>query len=383
MRLLILDTRPIRRGAQIFADDLKRSLEKKGILLKRVFLYKEDKYETLILKENDIVLPFRDNHIFERFPSVQPALVRSLAREIKNFAPDIILCNGSRTLKYAAAIRYFFPSIKSKWVYRVIDSSRFWNPGGFKHAYYRRVIIPCLDAAVGVSAKSLKDMQANYRFNKPSVVIPRGIDPEKFKALPSRLIARQQLQLPENAFVVLFLGNLTRQKRPDRFLEVVAQLYAANNRVVGLLAGDGPLKSSLIEWVEDNKLGEVFHFCGYVQDVSTVLAASDVLLLTSDTEGLPGVVLEAAMAGLPSVAADVGGVQQCIIHGKTGFFCPPSDIEQFTQYVSTLMDNESLRAEMGNHARENVIANFSIESLTNKYLCFFEKLTNQQPTTKN
>src|SRR5690606_29417744 len=59
-------------------------------------------------------------------------------------------------------------------------------------------------------------------------------------------------------------------------------------------------------------------FHGYQQDVSPYLAAADILVLTSDTEGLPGVVLEAAHFSVPTVASEVGGIKECLINGKTG-----------------------------------------------------------------
>jgi hypothetical protein len=96
-RILFLDTRPIRRGAQIFVHELKHRFSQEGLTVRRIFLYKETNYEHLPLDETDLVLQFRDNHIFEKIPTVQPQLVRVLAREIKKFSPNLILCNGSRT----------------------------------------------------------------------------------------------------------------------------------------------------------------------------------------------------------------------------------------------------------------------------------------------
>ena len=66
-RVLFLDTRPIRRGAQVFVHELKSRFKDDGIAVKRVFLYKESNYENLILDETDVVLPFQDYNIYENF----------------------------------------------------------------------------------------------------------------------------------------------------------------------------------------------------------------------------------------------------------------------------------------------------------------------------
>jgi hypothetical protein len=176
LRILFLDTRPIRRGAQVFVHELMHRFSLEGLPVRRIFLYEENNYEQLPLDEHDLVLPFRDNHIYEKFPTIQPKLVKNLAREIKMFAPEVILCNGSRTLKYAAVVKKCYPSIKAKWVYRVIDSALFWNKRLLTKYYYKHFVIPSMDGAVGVSQKSLDEMIQHYGFNKPSVCIPRAID---------------------------------------------------------------------------------------------------------------------------------------------------------------------------------------------------------------
>jgi hypothetical protein len=71
-RVLFLDTRPIRRGAQVFVHELKQKFSAEGIPVKRIFLYEEDKYEQFLLDENDLVMPFREDNFFEKIPTVHP-----------------------------------------------------------------------------------------------------------------------------------------------------------------------------------------------------------------------------------------------------------------------------------------------------------------------
>ena len=379
IRILFLDTKPIRRGAQVFVDDLKRKFEQDGISVKRLFLYEEHQFQKLDLTETDVVLPFGENHFFEKIPSVHPGLVSRIRKAVLNFDPDIVLCNGSRTLKYAAAVKLFLGNHKSKWVYRVIDSSSYWNPDSLKRLYYKHFIIPALDAAVGVSETSRKDMVNNYHFKKPSTTIHRGISMDKFSAPISAedtLEFRKKIGIPANAFVLLFLGNLTPQKRPDRFLNILAELKKKHDNIYGLIVGDGILMPDVVKQAEAQNIGSNIVFAGYVKNVLPHLNASNVLLLTSDTEGLPGVVLEAGFNGLPAIAAQVGGVSECILNGVTGFICDKNNEADFVAKTEWLMLNQDKYAAMSYAAKNNISEKFSMDVLSKKYLDFFQWIIN-------
>jgi glycosyltransferase involved in cell wall biosynthesis len=374
LRVLFLDTRPIRRGAQVFIHELKSRFKEDGIAVKRVFLYKESNYEQLILDETDIVLPFNDNNIFEKFPTVHPSIIIELAKEIKAFSPDIILCNGSRTLKYAAVVKRLYPSIKSKWIYRVIDSAVYWNNRSLTQLYYKYLVIPAMDAAVGVSQRSLNEMIKHYSFKKPSVCIPRAVDIDHFANYIPEADARKNVGIPEDAFVLLFLGNFTKQKRPDRFLDIIKSVKASIPNIHGLMVGDGPLRSAVNEQISTFSLENNITCVGYKKDVRPWIAMSDVLLLTSDTEGMPGVILEAAAMKKITISTDVGGVMEFIKHGENGYFISNKNLNEFVKYIIQLYINKELIFKMSITSFENVLQNYSLSEIKKSYLIFLKKL---------
>jgi glycosyltransferase involved in cell wall biosynthesis len=376
IRILFLDTCPIRRGAQVFIHELKSRFKEDGIAVKRVFLYKELNYDNLALDETDIVLPFTNNNIFEKFPTVHPRIIIELAKEIKLFSPDIILCNGSKTLKYAAAVKRIYPSIKSKLIYRVIDSAVYWNRKTLTQLYYKHWVIPAMDAAVGVSQRSLDEMIKHYSFKKPSVCIPRAVDIDYFANYIPEVYARKEVGIPENAFVLLFLGNFTKQKRPDRFIDIINTVKESIPCVHGLMVGDGPLRSAIKEQISTLYLENNITCVGYKKDVRPWIAMSNVLLLTSDTEGMPGVVLEAAAMKVSSIVGNVGGVAEFIDQSVNGFFVDwnSPNIPGLT-VGKIIKENQDLKI-IGNCASEKVKYKFSIQIIYKNYFEFFLNIKN-------
>jgi glycosyltransferase involved in cell wall biosynthesis len=128
-------------------------------------------------------------------------------------------------------------------------------------------------------------------------VIPPGVD----LAVPDRELARQQLQV--NGPVVSVVGRLAAVKRPDRMLQVARLLPD----VTFIVAGEGPLFAATRAAAPDN-----VRFLGWRADVATIYAAADVALLTSDNEGMPLALVEAALCGTPAVSTDVGSAREVV-----------------------------------------------------------------------
>ena len=369
---MFLDTRPIRRGAQVFLDDLSKEIIKKNYRIKKVYLYSGEGSGKLELNEQDVELNGNDNHIFEKIPTINPFLYLKLKKEVKKYQPDLILLNGSRTLKYGAFLKKF-SGLKIKLVYRIIDSVSFWNPHAYKQFYYRRLIMPTIDAAVGVSKASLKDVQNLHGFSKPAEVIHRAISTNEFSRVPSRNDLRRKFNLEEDDKVILFLGNLTPQKRPDRYLEVIQILKKKYPKLKSWIVGDGVLRKETEKMVEHLNISETVTFWGYQQKVGEFIAASDILLLSSDTEGLPGVVLEAGYLGVPTVSTEVGGIREALEDGVSGFITSKTT-EGLVEKTDVLLQNESLRQSFGAAARKRVENDFNVEKVAEKYLDFFKEI---------
>ena len=137
--------------------------------------------------------------------------------------------------------------------------------------------------------------------------IPNARSAEEFHppSLAERAKARREFGLADDQFVVTVIGSLSPEKRVDLALAAVALVPDAQL----LLAGDGPERDQLMSATSANRdLETRVQFLGPVHDVLSILHASDTLLMTSQTEGMPGVLIEAGLCALPIVATNVGAI---------------------------------------------------------------------------
>lgn len=373
MKLLFLDTKPIRRGAQVFVDDLSQHFHDEGVLIKKVYLYAYHEKVKLSLLDQDIELNGNENHIFEKIPTINPVLLFRLITTINAWNPDFVLLNGSRTLKYGAAAKPFLYK-NTKLIYRIIDSPKYWNRSALKQFYYRKLVLSKIDAAVGVSQASLNDMISLHGYNKPTTVIHRAIEESKFRLVLSKDTSRSKYEIKNSDKVLLFLGNLTSQKRPDRFVEIIKLVKQNFPNIKAWIVGDGVLRQETEKLVIKYDLQNNIKFWGYHENVTALISASDLLVLSSDTEGLPGVVLECGYLGVPAVSANVGGINECLENGKTGYVVQTQNPEDYAKYILELLNNEEKRKSMGELSMQKVKSGFTMDMVAEKYLAFFHSL---------
>jgi glycosyltransferase involved in cell wall biosynthesis len=175
-------------------------------------------------------------------------------------------------------------------------------------------------------------------------VVPPGAS---LRPLPTRRQARLALGLTGPGPVVAYVGQLSARRRPDRLLDVVRRLRLIVPEVRIVVCGAGERRAATVaEAVSD---GLDITFLPWRSDVETVYAAADVVVLTSDEEGVPMCLIEAGLAGRPVVATDVGGVAEVVRHGTTGLLCEPYAAD-LTQAVADLLRNRGLRRRMGRAA---------------------------------
>ncbi|MCH7402089.1 glycosyltransferase family 4 protein [Belliella kenyensis] len=369
MRILIIDTYPVRRGAQIFVSDLASALSNTGHDCNIIYLYSEIGYGSRLTSKVDTFC-FHENpkDLTEKIPGFNFRLLFKIRKYIRNYNPEVILLNGSRTLKYGAILRYLTDK-NLKWIYRVIDDASYWNSSFFSNFLYKHFIISNFDGAIGVSRHSLNAMIAHYNFKKPTNAIHRAFDFNKFSESLSKLNSRRLLGLNDNDEVLLFIGNISSQKRLDRFLEISMRLKSKRPSLVALIIGDGP---DLLKYKSTIDIHDWISFHGYQENVGLYLAASDIHILCSDTEGLPGVVLEAAFFNVPTLASNVGGVSECIIDGQTGYLVDKDKVDEFVNLADILFSDPELIEIIGRKANDFIRNNFRMELTAKSYLKFFE-----------
>lgn len=186
------------------------------------------------------------------------------------------------------------------------------------------------------------------------VSIPTGIDFEAFQPVRRRLDVRTELGIPLQSFVVLMVGIVRSVKRHDLALATFAKFQASWHDARLVIVGDGP---KLLECQKlANELGIQPHvsFLGFRNDVADLMNAADVLLLTSQSEGVPQAITQALGLGLPVVATDVGGVPELIKNEKTGLLAPAGDRNGLSNALARIANDRTLGRELGRRGQTYV-----------------------------
>ncbi len=176
---------------------------------------------------------------------------------------------------------------------------------------------------------------------------------------------------------ILFSGRLTEQKRPDRFLRVLHRIgeRRPDLEFIARIAGDGPWRPRLEKLAHDLGLSpKSVEFLGELQDVKPFYYDSDFLMLTSDWEGTPNVLLEAMACGLPVLATRVGGVPE-IVNLDGGLLVESSDEEGMTTAALRLIDELELRHSLSRYGREHVSRFHSASKLNTQLIEIYQRVS--------
>lgn len=157
------------------------------------------------------------------------------------------------------------------------------------------------------------------------------------------------------------LVSVGRLHFPKDFVTLVKALAALDPGACrARIVGEGPDREAIEAEIARAGLGGSIELTGARDDVPEILAGADLFVLSSLSECLPISILEAMASGLPVVASDVGGVGELVGEGRTGRLVPASDPAALATALSELVDDASLRAEMGARARERALEHFDL-----------------------
>jgi len=183
-----------------------------------------------------------------------------------------------------------------------------------------------------------------------------------FPGLPQPHVAskselRKELELDSTTIYCTFVGRLTQIKRPDRLLDIAQEIKNQSVSVHFLVAGEGEL-------FEDSRANAIaknlpITFLGWRKDIDQLFAASDIAILTSDNEGIPLTLIQAAQAALPIVAPAVGSISDIVEDAKTGFLTKPEPQAMAAKVVALAAD-ANLRIQLGAAGKERADTYFSL-----------------------
>jgi glycosyltransferase involved in cell wall biosynthesis len=294
-------------------------------------------------------------------------LLRAIRREIRSRKPDVIECRLPSAYRFGrlAALGAGAPV--------VIAQERTARRDLWRRRLVDRLCNLWTDAWIGNSQAVAEHLVRDIGARRDRVhVIYNGIDIAAFSTTERHpLLARLRDQ---GKRVVLNLGRLDLAKNQVLFLQVCDRLRRQFDDLAFAICGEGEHRRMLESRCRDLGLENDCHFLGLQKNVPAVLAAADLLIQTSDIEGLPNAIIEGMAAGLPIVATDAGGTRELIDDGETGLVVPVGDREAVVAGAARLLMDAPLACRLGAAAAEQVRKRFTVEISVRAFEALVERL---------
>jgi glycosyltransferase involved in cell wall biosynthesis len=278
-------------------------------------------------------------------------LVRALRRLLQQVRPWVIVVSGEKALFIA---RYAAP-VSIPIAYYLMG-----NLG--RRTWYTRRLFPHVDLLAGISQSALQSV-AHYSPRRTAVVY-NGLDVDETGRL-ARLPA-PPLPGADQPLRLLFPASLIAPKGQDIAIQALARVRRSGQAVHLWLSGDKPrgadegFPTQLVALVEQLQLEDCVSFIGWQNNICSVMAACDVAILTSRTEGMPCALMQAMALRKPVIATRVGGIPEFVRDGVDGWLVDVDDVEGTGAAIARLA-NADLRARMGAAGQAQITSRFSLE----------------------
>jgi glycosyltransferase involved in cell wall biosynthesis len=344
-----------RRGAEVFASDLVRALGNRE-LEHRVAVLRPGRSELEYPAETTVLTGGW------RLPGlrVDARVAGGLRRLIRRWRPEVIQVHGGQPLKHVLLAA---GGSDARVIYRRIGPAPSEIARGARRMAHAGLMRRA-DLIVAVADIIREEAIGTFGVAPDRVVmIPNAVDPARLEPSRDREAIRVELGVPTNARLVTSLGALTPEKDPLTHVEVVRRARRSIPDLFHLVVGDGPLRGTL----EASANGQRLLVTGTRPDVGELLAATDVVLVASRSEGQPGCVIEAGMLGVPAAAFAVGGVPEVVVDGRTGVLVAPGEVEGLASGLAGILREPRRQQALGEAARQRARRHFDIHMVAPRY----------------
>jgi glycosyltransferase involved in cell wall biosynthesis len=230
-------------------------------------------------------------------------------------------------------------------------------------------VLKAVDVIIATTKSYAQDSPFLSKYPDKTVIIPNGIDIDEVTTPLTREKSREILSLPHESEIILFFGSLVKYKGPDILLNAFKLVKNVFPTAKLIFAGRGHMDNQLKETAKQLKISEDVIFTGFVDDDEKPLyyKAADVFCLPSINlaESFGIVNLEAMAAGIPIVSSNLGGIPDIVKNGENGLLSKPHDVEMLAENLIKLLENDSLRAEMGKTGLK-LVNNYTWDEVTTK-----------------
>ena len=191
---------------------------------------------------------------------------------------------------------------------------------------------------------------------------------------PDRTTLRHELGIGPSDRLMVSVGRLSIEKGHRHLIDAMALLAARHPTLHLAISGSGPLAAALASQARELSLADRVHLLGLRSDVAAILAAADLFVLPSLSEGTPLALLEAMFAGCPIVATEVGGVAAALAHGEGGVFVQPGNAPALAAAVDSLLNDPDRARELGRRAACRAAAEYDLSRMIGRYVDTYHEL---------
>ena len=351
-------------GAEKQTVYMAQALHEAGMDVRLFYLGAGGHYET-VLREMGVSV--RQIHI----PNKPWTILARLIGALRRLRPDIVLVNQFGDLHYGAIAGRFCNAL-------TLGGVR--SDGWYELRYHGCLSRLMVRLAHGLVANSSHARQT---------LVSQGIKPQKIEVLPNVIDLRDfdarsalplPVSLPSGRVIAAAVGSLHPCKRFERFLEALGLARRSEPALTGVIAGaDLGAKAALQARADALGLGpEDVRFLGECHSVPALLTRTAMLVLSSEYEGFPNVILEAMAARLPVITTQAGDAGLIVQHGDTGYVVEQEDTRGMAACMVQLARSRSMRIKLGEAGRKRVEQEYNYQSLSSRLLAIYQNFARQE-----
>jgi len=311
------------------------------------------------------------------WPSLRPTKLKDaifLIKLIKKFKPCVIIANfGSVNLMMILGFLFSIP-LRVTWYHTTSSQNRFDFRGSRSWLNFqinrKKLVYLFASKIIANSKATKKDLIEKYKIDEGKVIV--------FYNLLEKPITTQNINQNSDLKMIVCPGRLDYSKGQDVLLKAIKEMKRVNVEYVFI--GDGNQREELMKLAKELHIEKSCLFLGRLPHSSVIanMVRAYCVIVPSRDEAFGYVNIEAMSVGVPVIASDVGGIPEIIRDGIDGFLVPPSDPKILAEKISYLLDNPSLRDEMGENARQRFLDKFELNKNIEKMADWFDSEINKR-----
>jgi len=302
------------------------------------------------------VVPLSMSRVRWKFQAIQ-----TLARMVRREQYDIVHIHSQEAGVVARVVCWLAGARRIFYTPQTIDIRRKLLQPLYQVA---EVLLSNLTTCILSVNQADRERLISWGINSRKVVtLPNGLDLQYFRSTQAAVALRRSMNIPEEGPLVMQVGRLAQQKDPAAFVRGAQQVLRVHPGAYFVMVGEGPLQAEINTLICQERLSDRIRLLGRQPDAYQLIDAADVVTLTSLWEGTPYSIMEAMAWRKPVVVTAVNGCRELVVDGQTGFVVESGDSAAWAGRVSLLLDDEALRAQMGESGYQRVREYYSVDHM--------------------